>query len=241
MEPVENQTQLRYEKRWQNAIAAGIEQAGNLDLNLLFLEQTGLLTPDKNSLELGCGVGLLVLALYQKGLTIIGSDISQTAIDHAREKFPGLDFRVFSAEKIPCSSDIFDLVLSFDVIEHLHDVDCHFREVRRILKPGGHYLFQTPNKLTNVIFETLKSRSFYWRIYHPSLHYYGQLHRRLQRHGFSSKFIKMNTMNAYTLTKLSNVGLPQSLFRWIDFRRLPYRMQTNFFVIAEKQPESSFE
>lgn len=238
MEPIENQTKIRYEKRWQNAIAAGVEQAGNLDLNLLFLEQTGRLTHTKKIIELGCGVGLLTNALHQKGLDIVGSDISQTAIDYARAKYPGLDFRVFDAEQMPWPDSSFDLVLSFDVLEHLHDVDGHLNEVRRILAPDGCYLLQTPNKLTNVIFETLKSRSFYWRIYHPSLHSYGSLRHRLLKHGFTPQFVKMNTMNAYSLHKLQMIGLPKAMFRWIDFRRLPYWMQTNFYVIAQKQPET---
>ena len=173
MEQTSPKTDALYEKRWQHAIANGSEQAGNLDLNLLFLEQSGLLTSDKNILELGCGTGLLTQALHQKGYDILGSDLSQTAIDYAHRKYPELKFFAFSAEQIPYPDSSFDIVLSFDVLEHLHNVDKHLQEIRRVLKQNGYYLFQTPNKLTNVIFETLKDRSLYWRVYHPSLHFYG--------------------------------------------------------------------
>ncbi len=236
MESAELQTKARYEQRWQKAIAKGTEQAGNLELNLAFLDQTGLLRPNKTILELGCGMGQLTAALHQKGLNITGSDISQTAIDFAAGKYPDIRWRVLGAERLPFEDECFDLVLSFDVLEHLHDVDCHLQDVRRILKPDGCYLLQTPNKLSNIIFETLKHRSLYWRTFHPSLQSYRHLRRRLRGHGFFPQFVKMNTMNAYTLKKLKTIGLPQAAVRWIDFRRLPLRMQTNFYVIAERAP-----
>ena len=239
MESAELQTKARYEKRWQKAIATGVEQAGNLELNLAFLEETGLLAPNKTMLELGCGLGKLTNALHQKGLNITGSDISQTAVDYAAGTYPDIPWRVLGAENLPFEDGCFDLVLSFDVLEHLHNVDSHLNEVRRVLKPNGSYLLQTPNKLTNIIFETLKQRSLYWRTYHPSLHSYRGLRRRLMRHGFVPQFLKMNTMNAYTLRKLQKIGLPKAAFGWIDFRRLPVRMQTNFYVVAEKLPERS--
>ena len=48
-------------------------------------------------------------------------------------------------------------------------------EVRRVLKPGGWLLLQTPNKWTNSIFETIRWRSFSkWRVDHCSLHNYWQ-------------------------------------------------------------------
>ena len=74
----------------------------------------------------------------------------------------------------------FDLVLSFDVIEHIPDTERHLLEVRRVLKPGGSYLLQTPNKWTNSIFETIRWRSVSkWRVDHCSLHTYRQLRQRL--------------------------------------------------------------
>ena len=77
----------------------------------------------------------------------------------------------------------FDVVMSFDVLEHIPDSDRHLQEVRRVLRPGGHYVLQTPNKLTNAVFETIRWRSL--RHGAPTTARFGQLQRRLRAAGFS--------------------------------------------------------
>ncbi|MHC4905085.1 MAG: class I SAM-dependent methyltransferase [Planctomycetota bacterium] len=223
-----------YERRWEYAIKSGKIQLGNLQTNLAFLEQTGLVDNGKTALELGCGSGQLASFFYKKGVSIIASDISETAIDHARKLYPDVMFQTHSAEELPYEDGSFDIVMSFDVLEHLPNVDQHLREVRRVLKPDGYYLFQTPNKLSNAIFETLKCRSMAWKKYHPSLHYYGQLKHRLKRNRFRPKCVKMDTMNEFAIKKIKKIGLPGWLLAWINFRYMPFRLQTNFYVIAQK-------
>ncbi|MEJ2432582.1 MAG: ATP-grasp domain-containing protein, partial [Pseudolabrys sp.] len=71
---------------------------------------------------------------------------------------------------------------SFDLFEHIAQIDRHVSEVARVLRPGGSYLFQTPNKYSNATYETLWTKSLQWRRYHPSLHSPGQLRRRLAKH-----------------------------------------------------------
>lgn len=231
-----------YERRWEHAINSGRIQLGNLQTNFDFLERTGLIATDKKLLELGCGSGQLASFLQKKSVSIIASDISETAIEHARKLHPEVDFRAHSAEELPYKDNSFDIVMSFDVLEHLPNVDQHLCEVQRVLKPNGHYLLQTPNKLSNATFETLKCRSMAWKKFHPSLHFYGQLRRRLNRNGFSFRCVKMNTMNEFAIKKIKKIGLPGWLFAWINFRYMPFRLQTNFYVIAQKtEPKSPLD
>lgn len=222
------------ERSWEHAIQCGITNRGNLQVNLDFLKRTGLINVDKTLLELGCGTGNLAHFLHTTGVAVIGSDIAQTAIDHARKRYPDMEFRAHCAEELPYEDGSFDIVMSFDVLEHLSNVDRHLQEARRVLKPGGHYLLQTPNKLSNAIFETLQCRSLQWKKYHPSLHFFGQLHKRLRDNGFHCQFVKMNTMNEFAINKIKKIGLPGWLFSWINFKYLPFRLQTNFYVIARK-------
>lgn len=222
------------ERCWEHAIKSGRINLGNLQVNLDFIEETGLMGADKKVLELGCGAGNLAHFLHTTGVAVIGSDIAQTAIDHARNRYPEMEFRTHSAEELPYEDGSFDIVMSFDVLEHLPNVDQHLREVRRVLKPSGYYLLQTPNKLSNAIFETLKCRSLQWKKYHPSLHFFGQLRKRLTDNGFRCRCIKMNTMNEFAINKIKKIGLPGWLFAWINSRHLPFRLQTNFYVIAQK-------
>ena len=69
---------------------------------------------------------------------------------------------------------------------------------------------------------------------HPSLHTPGQLRRRLKRHGFEVRFVKMNPINEYTRSKLLGFGPLGRLIGRVDFRRLPLGLQTNLYVIARK-------
>jgi SAM-dependent methyltransferase len=139
------------------------------------------------------------------------------------------------AEELTFDDEAFDVVLSFDLFEHIARIDRHVSEVARLLKPGGYYLFQTPNKCSNVIFETLKNKSLKWRRYHPSLHTPGQLRRRLTRSGFAVRFVKMNPINDFTRAKLRRLGPLGWLVERIPFERWPLTLQTNLYVVAQKQ------
>ena len=56
------------------------------------------------------------------------------------------DGRIASAERIPWPDNTFDRVISNNVLEHLSDPATVFREIHRVLKPSGMFLFKTPNK-----------------------------------------------------------------------------------------------
>ena len=91
---------------------------------------------------------------------------------------------------MPLKILFFDIVLSFDVLEHIPDVDAHLSEARRVLKSNGFYLFQTPNKLTNVPFEIIKNRSLTkHKEHHCSLQTFWSLKRLLAAHGFEFRFV----------------------------------------------------
>lgn len=232
-ETLEKQAQ-RSDQSWEARLRAGKRQAGNLAVNLAFLEQTGLLAKDQKILEVGCGIGTIVHELTKKGYSVIGTDISRQAIEFGKKEYPDLPLEVQPAQHLAYPDDAFDIVLSFDVFEHIPQIDQHLEEVSRLLRPGGYYLFQTPNKYSNILFETLKSRSLGWRKYHPSLHTPGALRRRLKQHGFTVGFVKMNTINEFSLQKLKRSKIPTWLVSWMDTRWLPLRAQTNLYVIAQK-------
>jgi SAM-dependent methyltransferase len=53
---------------------------------------------------------------------------------------------VGNGESLPYEENTFDVVISDNVLEHLVNPEKVFKEVHRVLKPGGYYLFKTPNK-----------------------------------------------------------------------------------------------
>ncbi len=224
-----------YDETWRKGLLAGKEERGNLQTNLEFLAETNLLKPTDKILEIGCGIGSVVFELSKRGYDIRGTDISREAIAYGLKKYSDINLEVQAAEALPYEDQSFDIALSFDLFEHIAQVDKHVSEVARVLREGGYYLFQTPNKYSNVIFETLSNKSLKWRRAHPSLHTPGQLRRRMSKHGFKVRFVKMNTINEFTLNKLKNrLGRISHIFKHINFCRLPLILQTNLYVLAGK-------
>jgi SAM-dependent methyltransferase len=227
--------QEHYDFGWRMGLQAGREQLGNLHTNLEFLAETDLLRPEDKILEVGCGIGNLTAELSRKGYDITGTDISREAIKYGIEKYGDIKLLVQPAEDLDFEDGAFDAVLSFDLFEHIAAIDKHISEVRRVLRLGGYYLYQTPNKYSNIIYETLRTRSMQWRRYHPSLHSPGQLRRRMARHGFEIRFVKMNPINEFTEKKLQALGPLGRILRRVDFRRMPLVLQTNLYVVAIKK------
>ena len=93
-------------------------------------------------LDVGCGTGANLKMLSEFG-DAAGVDISADAIEFCRAR--GLkNVRLGAAEELPYESDTFDLVTALDVVEHLDDDVGGLREIRRVLRPGGHALIFVP-------------------------------------------------------------------------------------------------
>jgi ubiquinone/menaquinone biosynthesis C-methylase UbiE len=103
--------------------------------------------PYEHALELGCGTGFFLLNLMQAGVAKQGSvtDLSPGMVQAALRNAEGLgldvDGRVADAERIPYEDATFDLVVGHAVLHHIPDVELALREVLRVLKPGGRFVF----------------------------------------------------------------------------------------------------
>lgn len=106
-------------------------------------------TPYPRALELGCGTGFFLLNLVQAGVIARGggavTDISPGMVEVAQRNARGLGFsvegRVADAESLPYPDGSFDLVLGHAVLHHIPDVELALREVLRVLRPGGRFVF----------------------------------------------------------------------------------------------------
>lgn len=145
----------------------------------------------------------------------------------------------------PSATVSFDLVLSFDVFEHIPDTERHLQEVCRVLRPGGSYAFQTPNILTNVPFEILRTsirfgvRNIMWSFrppQHCALHSFWKLRRRLERSGFRPEFYSIPVVNEFFRSKVRRyAGKAGTVaLRLVNPDRWPLPLRTNFFVTARR-------
>jgi ubiquinone/menaquinone biosynthesis C-methylase UbiE len=107
-------------------------------------------TPDAlpygTALELGAGTGFFSLNLKQAGILdeVHVTDLSPGMVEAAKANAASLGFkvegRVADAERIPYDDNTFDVVVGHAVIHHIPDVEAAFREVLRVLKPGGRFV-----------------------------------------------------------------------------------------------------
>jgi SAM-dependent methyltransferase len=98
-------------------------------------------------LDAGCGTGYGAAEISQAS-RVVGVDVSAEAVDHARCNFSraGVHFLRAVCESLPFFDGSFDLVLAFEVIEHLERWQDFLAEARRVLRPAGLLLVSTPNK-----------------------------------------------------------------------------------------------
>ena len=103
--------------------------------------------PYPKALELGCGTGFFMLNLMQAGVISQGyvTDISPGMVEVAVRNAAGLGLevqgRVADAESIPYDDNSFDLVVGHAVLHHIPEVEIALKEVLRVLKPGGRFVF----------------------------------------------------------------------------------------------------
>ena len=112
---------------------------------------------------------------------------------------------------------------------------------RRVLRAGGSYLIQTPNKWMNSIFETIRWRSFTrWRSDHCSLHSLGDLRDRMRRHGFDITPYDIPVVNEFFRQKVRTyAGWPGSAaLAVVNPDRLPLAMRTNLYVAAHLREQA---
>jgi len=108
----------------------------------------GELIKDKKVLDAACGEGYGSAHLARNARSVIGVDISESAIGHARERYSAdnLQFRVANCCDLPFDDDQFECIVSFETLEHLEDQAGLLREFRRVLEPGGFLLLSSPDK-----------------------------------------------------------------------------------------------
>jgi SAM-dependent methyltransferase len=102
------------------------------------------LPPDAAILDAGTGTGANLRLLRTLGFArVTGIDFSAEAIRFCAEKGLG-EVQPGDVCALPFADRQFDLVLATDIIEHVEDDLAALREIRRVLRPGGHSLLTVP-------------------------------------------------------------------------------------------------
>ena len=142
---------------WRNRVAEFTGERlipGEVDVDLLNEHVArytfaSRLARGKRVLDAGCGAGYGSAELARTSLTVVGADIAPEAIEFASAHYqsPNLRFEQASCASLPYDAASFDLVVAFEVIEHLQDWRAFLLEAARVLSPNGQLVVSTPNKL----------------------------------------------------------------------------------------------
>jgi len=175
--------------------------------------------PSGDLVEIGCAYGFF-LRLAAELFRVVGYDISEDATRHAREVLH-LDARAedFVEADVPPGSA--DVVVMWDVIEHLLRPDRMLERAYDVLRPGG-FVLLTTGDVGSVLAQRQKRR---WRLIHPPthVHYFSKatLHRLFSRLGLrprAAKYVSVRRTVRQTLYSLTELGKerPSALYHLVD-------------------------
>lgn len=102
---------------------------------------------NKKVLDVGCGAGYGTAQLAKEACFAVGVDLAADALAYAASHYsrPNLVFLPASCTALPFRDQSFDLVASFEVIEHIAAWREMIEEARRVLRPNGQFIVSTPN------------------------------------------------------------------------------------------------
>ena len=99
-------------------------------------------------LDTGCGVGYGSEMVARRGAVCIGVDYSMPALTRASQRHAAanLHYARMDCQKLALASQSFDMIISFEMFEHLEKSAEYLQECSRVLRPGGRLILSTPNR-----------------------------------------------------------------------------------------------
>lgn len=140
-----------YGDAWWDGSHRGLRMLANqVRARLLYFDGVDARWEGVTVLDLGCGGGFMAEALARRGSRVLGIDPSISLLAAARRHAvqAGLTIRYIggTGEAIPLPDRSVERVVCVDVLEHVRDIGRVIREIRRVLCPGGLFLFDTVDR-----------------------------------------------------------------------------------------------
>lgn len=102
----------------------------------------------RDVLEAGCGEGYGADLIAGVARRVIALDYDEATVAHVRARYPRVEIHHGNLAALPLVDSSVDVVVNFQVIEHLWDQPQFVGECLRVLRPGGLLLMSTPNRIT---------------------------------------------------------------------------------------------
>lgn len=101
-------------------------------------------------LDIGCGPGIHLKEYVRRGCEGFGVDLSPKMIDVAMAYCPDAKFNVGNISKLQFKDNLFDIVTASFVLDHVENLEAAIKEVKRVLKIDGIFIFSVPHPISNM-------------------------------------------------------------------------------------------
>jgi len=216
-----------------------------------FLRESSRFLKKGRLLDIGCGMGYFMDLAKNDGWEVKGTDISDYAVNYAREKF-GSDIIKGDLEDAHFEREYFDAVTMWNVLDQVYDPKAVLAEANRVLKKGGYIFIRVSNLYFHLkLFKFYNSLKFLFKKIYlaPSVfHLYSfdkkSTERLLEATGFSVIAVKIEPMSAesWYIIEMFNKRCEKIIRRAVNFMAiaiyfLSFRkiiMSPSIFLIAQK-------
>ncbi len=153
-------------------------------------------------LDVGCGRGWFLEEAQKRGWKVYGTEYSETAVELCKSK--GIDMRQGDLKAGDFADMKFDVVTSFEVIEHLSFPGKHLEEIKKLMRRGGLFYCTTPN--FNSIPRFIRKTDFGIICYPEHLSYFTKstLCRLAEMHGLKKVRFKSTGISLALMRKPDN-------------------------------------
>jgi len=190
---------------------------------------------NKTVLDFGCGSGYGTEMLSKNAAKVTGVDISKEAVDYAKNNYnsDNLDFKTISE----LTDEKFDVITSFQVIEHVPNDIEYVTKLKKFLNPGGYLLISTPDKKHRLFNHIQKP----WNIFHLKEYTPKSLENLLKKHFSKVEILKIGSESDLVLAEISRtkkqklITIPSTLFLYPTALRLfLLKSQKQLFDLKQK-------
>lgn len=201
------------------------------------------------ALDAGCGEGYGLARLRAAGADrVVGVDLDPPTVAHARARYAAGDdhLEVLEAEltDLPLADAEVAACVSFQVIEHLHDIPGYLRELRRVTHRDGTIVISTPNRLTFTPNADTPVNPFHTREFSPK-----ELREELTSAGLTVRWLAGIHHGASLLAEQAALGIDLLATltttppdEWPDeVRALVHRVESRMFDVHDSDLDASLD
>ncbi|MDR2835142.1 MAG: class I SAM-dependent methyltransferase [Bacteroidales bacterium] len=174
----------------------------------------------KKVLDYGCGSGYGAYMLAKEAENVVATDLSDEAVSYSMEKFVSNNLIFKKIEDIDYQK--FDVIVSFQVIEHVKNDKKYIKKLKDMLNPGGVLLITTPDR-TDRLFRYIQKP---WNVYHLKEYSANSISKLLSKYFNEFDVLKISSHTELVLPEIIRrkkqrfISLPCTLFFYPNFLRV---------------------